>query len=150
MIPMKIIIKLKEIEDLESKQPELEQLLEAIEEYFCELFDIFGDDSWIEEFRLDKEAGHIVIIENEDDAFSLEPAGIGELGLKDSCPEAIERIMLKDGKTAYKISICTNNSYMVTLFSIEGTLDAETEAWLQNNSVNEKNKPETAAALEIF
>jgi len=147
---MKIIIKLKEIEDLESKQPELEHLLDAIEEYFCELFDIFGDDSWIEEFRLDKEAGHIVIIENEADAFSLELAEIGELSLKDSRPEAIERIMLKDGKIAYKISICTNNSYMVTLFSIEGTLDAETEAWLRNNSVNEKVDLEAAAAFEIF
>ena len=110
---MKIINKLSDIENLQTKEPELESLMEAIEEYFCELFEIFGDGDFIEDFRLDKEAGHIVIIENEIDAFSLERAEIGELGLKDSCPEAIERIMLKDGKTAYKISICTNNSCSV-------------------------------------
>ena len=132
---MKIIIKLKEIEELRAAQSELEHLLEVIEEYFCELSDIFGDGNPIEDFRLDIEAGHIVVIENEEDANSLERAEIGELGLKDSCLEAIERIMLKDCKTAYKISICTNNSYMVTLFSIEGTLNAETEAWLRENSI---------------
>lgn len=148
---MKIINKLRDIEDFRTDRVDLKHLLEAIEEYFCELFGIFaGDDSKIEEFRLNKEAGHIVIIENEDDADLLELAEIGELRLKDSRPEAIERIMLKDGKMAYKISICTNNSYMVTLFSIEGTLDAETEAWLRNNSVNEKVDLETAAVFEIF
>ncbi len=143
---MKIIIKLKEIEELRAAQSELEHLLEAIEEYFCELFDIFGDNGLIKEFRLDIEAGHIVIIENEEDAFSLELAEIGELSLKDSSPEMIERIMLKDGKIAYKISICTNNSYMVTLFSIEGTLDAETEAWLKENSERIKD---SAAGVNI-
>lgn len=146
---MKIINELRNIEELRAAQSELEHLLEAIEEYFCEFSDIFGDGNSIEDFRLDIEAGHILIIENEDDACSLELAGIGELGLKDSCPEAIERIMLKDGKTAYKISICTNNSYMVTLFSIEGTLDAVTEAWLRENSEIVKDNLETAVFNEF-
>ena len=59
---------LKEIESLTKNQPELEPLAEAIEECFCELFDIFGDGDLIEDFQLDKEAGHIVIIENNIDA----------------------------------------------------------------------------------
>jgi len=59
---MKIINKLSEIETMQTKEPELESLMEAIEEYFCELFDIFHDNEPIEDFRLDKEAGHIVIM----------------------------------------------------------------------------------------
>ncbi len=46
---MKIINKLSEIETMQTKEPELESLMEAIEEYFCELFDIFGDDEPIED-----------------------------------------------------------------------------------------------------
>ena len=35
---MKIINKLSDIETLQTKEPELESLMEAIEEYFCELY----------------------------------------------------------------------------------------------------------------
>lgn len=136
---MQIINKSSHIEKISQVNPKLEPLLEPIEEYFSVLRDIFYNNQDEEEFLLDKEAGHIVVIEKPSDANNLNAAGIGAVKLKDSNPEAIERLMLNNGNFAYKISVGINNSYLVTLFSMAGTLDKETEKWLKENSIRQIN-----------
>ncbi|MEZ7892711.1 MAG: hypothetical protein QMC67_13280 [Candidatus Wallbacteria bacterium] len=130
---MQIINQSSHIEKLCQINPKLEPLIEPIEEYFSVLKDIFYNAHDAEEFLLDKEAGHIVVIEKPSDANNLNAAGIGAVTLKNSNPEAIEKLMLNNGNFAYKISVGINNSYLVTLFSMAGTLDNETEKWLREN-----------------
>jgi len=93
---MKIIKTQRDLEAINSSQNVSGSVLEAVQEYLRDIYEALADGFPIEEFTL-KNDGHIVILETGDDANDLSTAGISG-GLVGCCPEAVERIKLKDGK----------------------------------------------------
>jgi hypothetical protein len=100
-----------------------------LEEEWHGLFEALGVGESREEFSL-HDHGYMVVLEAGD--YNLEPVGIEE-GLRNSWPEYVERIPLKD-VDIYRIGVLYNNDYMMLFYSVVNTLDEETEAWLKEQA----------------
>lgn len=117
-------------------------LLEYLEEYFQSLFETFAEGEPEEEFSLDR-YGYIVILESGDNTKDLSSVGLNscESGLLGSNPEFVNKLYLPNkgvpqALEVYQTFVLFDNEYGQNFFSVAGTLDNETEAFLTENAID--------------
>lgn len=108
-------------------------VISYLQKYFALLSSAYTDDDMSSDFSLER-YGPIVFLEKEQDAKNLDALGLHKDYLH-SKPEYVEHALLQSEHSPIELycsCIATSNEYLITLVSISGTLDAETERFLRS------------------
>lgn len=108
-------------------------VISYLQKYFDVLSSAYSGDDVSSNFSLER-YGPLVFLEVERDAKNLDALGLHKDYLH-SKPEYVEHVLLQDEHSPIELycsCIATSNEYLITLVSISGTLDAETERFLRS------------------
>lgn len=100
------------------------EIRERMEHDFMGFWDMYGDSYGLMEYQLG-ELGELVYLENEDDTRDL-----SWLGYKGTFTEQLFEFIEKEGEV-YKAVLIRDNDGGTIFYSKAGTLDAETEKYLE-------------------
>lgn len=128
---MKTIKTLNDIIDLRANPAYDPRYTDYIEKYFRDLLETFNNYS-VTENEIDP-YNTIVLLEKGDDTNNIPELGIS---LVDSCPEYVNRVSFEGTNESDELIINNtlilfDNEAGITIISIKGTLDEETEAFLE-------------------
>ncbi|WP_138494369.1 hypothetical protein [Paenibacillus pinistramenti] len=102
----------------------------AYENLRCDFLGLVGeqavDDASPDSFILEA-CCHMALLEPGD----TDLAALGLRGsLREQWPEYVERVLVGRSQDLYRIGIMPDNECFILLYTIQGTLDPETEVWL--------------------